>query len=468
MRIFLGIGIAMAAACGSDNTPPPDAGPELQDSLAGIRSGTRLKLRWFEVESARNFAGVFDSKRGETCVPSLWADGSTYCTPTAVPFRTVFKDAGCSVPLAVVFDYETTCGAGPAYFRQAAPSPVCGAPSAILKIYAAQPSTETGYYEESLVGCTRTSSGPYKLFELNREVPPTEFVKYTDAVAEGNGRLRFQYRNGADGSRTFSSTWDTMLEGACAMVPSNDSRSQQCLANFVHAFEHGEATCSAATLKASYRKGCPPRRYVAASASTCPLDVSMFALGAETSGAPLYADFGQGCVAATPSPDNTYYEVADKVPMAVLSRTSSANSISRFQPIQYSDGAVRLHDAQFYDTQDKLDCRVVDLADGSRRCFPTTPHSVNSVYYDDSSCQNRLMVLSVATASCDVAPIPTFVTINSCPSRAEVRSVGGVYPGPVYRGAGAGCVLATGRTHYQLGAPVPLDRLAPATLVIDL
>src|SRR5690349_20382077 len=101
--------VLLVAGCGSSAGTPRDApaGDATADGGVdpneGARSGSRLKLTWFELsDGTRQWNGFYDAERKENCSPSAtWTDGHAYCTPDDHG-DIVYADASCSQKLGAV------------------------------------------------------------------------------------------------------------------------------------------------------------------------------------------------------------------------------------------------------------------------------------------------------------------------------------------------------------------------------
>src|SRR5207248_3178664 len=73
-----------------------DAGPDRDD---GQHSGSRIKVRGYEVDSVQVASGVlWDDMRGVDCAPTLSSDGTERCMPRGET-ALYFGDPGCKQPI---------------------------------------------------------------------------------------------------------------------------------------------------------------------------------------------------------------------------------------------------------------------------------------------------------------------------------------------------------------------------------
>lgn len=118
--------VSIVAACSSpsSSSPASDSGPgggggsdagsgsgssSGSDTMEQNRSGTRIKMQVLTTpDGAKQFQGWFDTQRNEPCSFAQSADGVTRCIP-AVAASTLFADANCSTPAALLLAPSTGC-----------------------------------------------------------------------------------------------------------------------------------------------------------------------------------------------------------------------------------------------------------------------------------------------------------------------------------------------------------------------
>ena len=99
---------AVMAACAVNVEDTPRSGPStspVPNAMADqwYASGSRLKIRFYEYQDgAKQFAGMFDSERGEECGFGLHADGTFRCLPAGDAIATVYSNNVCTAPVALV------------------------------------------------------------------------------------------------------------------------------------------------------------------------------------------------------------------------------------------------------------------------------------------------------------------------------------------------------------------------------
>ena len=99
---------AAMAACAVSTTderaPGPSTSP-VSNAMADTwyASGSRLKVRFYEYQDgAKQFAGMFDSERGEDCGFGIHADGTYRCMPAGDALALVYSNNVCTAPVALV------------------------------------------------------------------------------------------------------------------------------------------------------------------------------------------------------------------------------------------------------------------------------------------------------------------------------------------------------------------------------
>jgi hypothetical protein len=63
----------------------------------GLKSGSRLKLRWANFEGTKSYSGLFDSQRQDQGTPHRFADNRTYCVTTT-------NVVECTMPIGPMAD----------------------------------------------------------------------------------------------------------------------------------------------------------------------------------------------------------------------------------------------------------------------------------------------------------------------------------------------------------------------------
>lgn len=464
----------MLLACGKVETPPqPDSGPDAPpENTDGLKSGTRLKIRWNVFDGAKSFSSLYDSVRQETCFPRKFSDGKTYCAPTPST-NVVYEDAACTVPIGRQL---LSCPVTPInYFMETDPVTCDNLP---VKVYpkAAQISA-ANYYVLSASGCTSSVNTGYALFRLGPAIPLNEFVAI-EAPTTAEGKVQQRYYESSDGARVFAGLFDNELGSECSLVLNADRSAAKCVPSSVGlGSTFGDAACTQPRVQ--YRRGCVVPKYSTRFTRSCPYVSSfpdIYLTGPQAGGA-LYVSAGQ-CTATTPAPDLSYYSVGTAlVEPGSLTRAPSTEGTGRYRPIRYASGASTIRDTPLYDTQRQIECTPTTLQDGTVRCLPSgNPYSTGN-YFSDAGCTMPIAVALIPkaeSAGCTLPPVPAYVTRvtvtqTPCTVTREARPVGAVYTGTLYNGTPANCTATSIVDHnaHVLGAAAPMDDFPAATIVTD-
>lgn len=454
-----------------DEDPPP-----VVDAIEGMRSGSRLKLRWDDFAGAKHFVGLFDKQRDEACAPMQWADGKTYCTPPTEGF-TAYSDVRCTMPMGRL--PASSCTAPPAqpYFHVERPNADCsrGAP---VSLHRGTLSTQGRYYMFFAGVCVYGGTDHGTLYDLGPAIPPSELVELVPEPIAGSGRLALEYGGSSDGARVLLQTRDTELGAACEeLMLSHDRRSLRCRPSSGYSLStYSDATCQKPLQRgAEVRFGlnfltCAAKPYTLDASPTCSHDVRLLRTGAR-----FFEDvyLGSGaCAGPYPhDPGDAYFETMQTVSMAQLTRAPLDTAGARLTPVRFSDGRIRTQTDVFYDAELDTECQPTLLSDGTQRCLPSRTSGGTWTFYTDAGCQESIRLVLHYRSSCMSAPVPSYavdIHFSGCWRDHAVSSVEERYLGPIYRRSGAQCeLLETEAEAYRAGEEVPLERFAPATPVID-
>jgi hypothetical protein len=200
-------------------------GDNLVDESGDDRSGTQLKLRWFEYsDGARELAlsapegMLFDARFGTRCELVEWADGVTRCTPGARrrPFFSdityavgAFTDEACTQLVGRSVDGADFVVLGEVRGEQHYPTQLFRGGDLLP--------TET-YYERRDGGC----AGPFtivssRLYEAGALVPTSDLVAVEERELSSTGRLAHRVLEGDDGSALWRGFHDRELGVDCAI-----------------------------------------------------------------------------------------------------------------------------------------------------------------------------------------------------------------------------------------------------------
>jgi hypothetical protein len=476
-------GLALVAACSSDapvfNDAPPaviDAPPAV-DPNDGARSGTRLKLTWFEfADGARQWDGFYDAERKETCyIYRDWIDGKSYCAPdysgsivytssTCTAKATeIYKDPSCALaqlPYTMEWDY-TPCDSRPAH----------------LYLRGTKLSLAQYYYKTSDGRCggPYTTTTSYDYYAVGAEVAPSELVEVTIGSPVGPGRLGTRFYQSSDGMRLQATVHDSELGADCyPQVYATGATTGSCAPNARYAAYDQDAACT--QHKIAINKQCElPKYTVYYPPEACPADPpSYYTLGTPVSGSPLYYYDGASCVASTPSTANNYYRVGTELAVAPVDRVVAA-AASRLQLVHYTNSeGMSYRSYNLYDSQKGADCYPTKLPDGTIRCVPYGGYV--RTLYRESTCTQTIDLVEVDSgpASCGAPTVPKFArkyvtpAPGSCNYGTQVFDVGAPYSGTVYEDFGTCQVYSPATAKlYSLGAPVPVTDFVTATTSID-
>lgn len=279
---------------------------------AGVPSGHRLDpVYTLGSDGSKERTGWFDTTQNNACTVSIASDGKSRClpSPTAIVLDT-FGDAGCTEPLAQSVA-STQC------------ADASGSPSLAFKIdTGACPATKTLYavtaqfqgpqvWVQQGSSCTAMpapANGYYQVTAIN----PPEFELFLD-VQPGTTRLRREALVDADGDSELGNTlFDTMRNESCSFATAADGQAR-CLPDGAGVLfsdvqcmqTTGVAAPSCATTAPAYARLSRP--------GTCGTDVSVFPLGAQTSGASLFAPDAAGKCGPTSAPSATLYSLGTEV-----------------------------------------------------------------------------------------------------------------------------------------------------------
>lgn len=469
MRSFVPLACLMLlvmGACGKvDSPPPPDAMPV--ENHDGMKSGSRLKIRWADFDGSKVYAGLSDSMRGgEQCTPRKFSDAKTYCTPTGG--TVVYRDAACTMPIGR--QIRSCPQTQMQYFVETDPQ-ACDNPAKRIFPRGAPLGGTVTYYTANATGCTGPFDGSsYDMFALGAEIPLTELAVMETPAATDPGRLQQRFAESADGARVFAGLYDSQLGSDCFLTLDATRAGARCVPNSASTGYYGDTTCT--SQRSSFRKGCPAPKYATRYDLFCPYVSSVptvYRNGALTTGALYQPNVAPppACAAVTANPEQSYYEVGEQVSVEVAARAPASEGKGRYRFIYTTSGGSKLRDATLYDTVKQTECTPTTMPDGSMRCLPYAAYST-SLYYSDAACtveQPVIIVPNAPATGCTLPPLPAYslrtvtTTTPTCNVTREVRQVGAAYSGSLYFKTGTTCSLVGlgANTAYTLGAVGALD-----------
>jgi hypothetical protein len=458
MRRFAIWALLILAACGEVKNEEPKADANVEppvDTNDGIKSGTRLKVRWADFDGIKSFVSLFDSTRNEACSPRRFADGKTYCVPPAA--NVAFSDANCTMPIGV---QSRSCNvAQTTYYVETDPLTCDNLPKKIYSRGAAI--SLSAYYSLSPQGCNRTVPLLSDLYSLGAEIPLTELATLVEEpISATPGRIQQRFFTSGDGARVFSSTYDTQLEaeaylsldasrGSARGVPMAVSDSGPGL--------FGDAACSQSRIAS--RRGCPVPKYISRvglgcnSGGTVP---NIFKVGVQANPSSLFNRTGGTCMMQDPDTTQNYYEVSSEMQtLGTFTRSPVAEGTGRFRKIYNSDQTSKVLDPSLFDTLRQTECAATTLKDGSIRCLPINIYSMTT-YFSDSACTTPVPVVVVpnnASPGCNLPPLPKYTTRkDSMTCELDVRMLGQPVAGTLYTNQPGVCQAAvlTTTTPYSV------------------
>lgn len=470
--------LGLTGACGKvDSQPTPDAAPPVE-THDGLKSGTRLKVRWNDFDGTKAFSSVWDSTRNEACTPRKFTDAKTYCVPTSGTI--VYRDATCTMPIG---RQSRTCPQTQLnYFTDTDPQ-TCDNLAKRIFPRGAQLGGTVSYYSLSGTTCSGPFDGSsFDMFALGTEIPLTEFATFETPTPSEPARFQQRFAESADGARIFAGIYDSELASDCFLTLDATRANARCVPSSTSAGTYfGDTNC--AVSRTSYRKGCTAPKFSTRYNLFCAYTASLpdvFRNGALT-GAAVFVPTGStpACQAITPSAELSFYEVGAQVALDALARTPDTEGKGRYRLLHTSLGNSRLREPQLYDTIRQTECTPTTMQDGTVRCLPVSIYGMSgTIYYSDAACtveQPITVVPSTPATGCTLPPATGFTlrtTVSASPTctvTREVRQIGAAYTGSLYFKNGAACTMATftGSAPYTLGDVGSLDDWPAANVVTD-
>jgi hypothetical protein len=470
-----------ASACGGGNVSDVDAivadttndsGPDPND---GAHSGSRLKLTWFVfADGTRQFDGLYDAQRKESCFIYDWADGSAYCTPD-YSGSIVYTNAGCTQKVAQVYK-DPSCAQPPPSYLLEYGTGTCTYQPAHLYARGSATSVAQYWYRYSDGTCGGPFTGSYyDFYTLGGEIPTTELVKVTASSPTGVGRLGQRFYQSSDGMRRPGPVHDAMLGADCYPSTSSDPTIATCVPSTSYAGYLHDAACTQPELGVA--SSCPKPAYSAYyDNNACPgQSAHYYSTGSAVAGTPLYYKNGNTCVATTAAPNTTYYQVGPELALTTLGLETDNVASHRLQVMHYKTAeGVRVRRYPLFDTANGTQCYPSTLPDKSIRCLPAG--SYTSTYYTSSTCTQPIDVIEVSTgpASCAIPTPPKYASkyippaAGTCSYSYELHTVTTPYTGPLYTNYGT-CqpYTPTNVRVYNIGAALPLTDFMSATSLTD-
>jgi hypothetical protein len=400
--------VSMVAGCGSGASVAADAPAAESRSPRLERSGSRLEVRGYEVDTIFVLDGFYDTKLGLMCVPGIASDGVERCVPRDVlplgPYADGsdsgpdYADATCSTPVVTIS--KLTCADpvrvvvrssggvggrdGASYWRIGAPiSPAKICPSSFGK-------------------CSESAPDPaYDYFERGAPLPPTELVAFVRHDVSVSPALRAVVVEGEDGSRiqVERDFIDVARSEPCEIAVAEDGvlRCTPLSANSLSDRTFADASCvkraafGAVTCSRGLGK-CDESTvseliFVAAS-DACASDRHRF----YTAGPAIVTGevhFGSGPTecSAPIKQSSTIIEVGSRIEPAAFPPALPGNLARQSRLVERTllVGDAPVKQAALFDPQIDDECRVEKAVDGKNRCLPA--HAVGaSRAFADAAC----------------------------------------------------------------------------------
>jgi hypothetical protein len=449
----------------SDASPPTtDAAPaDAATPGPGLRSGTRLKLKWWDFSGTRIYRGAFDTGLGADCDPTRWASGMTYCTP---PWgQVVYADAGCTSRLGV--DTLSACFPTPsAYYAELDLTPCLGSPPSHL-FPRGQATALTQHYEKSADG---TCAGPITMggatySTVGAEIPPASLAALTSVLAPGSDRVRPSYWISADGAGLSGDNVDTTLGTVCGMIP--DGGGATCVPSDSTSFgDYSDPGCAKPEIVGS--NTCPlPAYAVNYPRGACSHDPSQPTVypkaASDNPPGTLYALNNGICAAETiPTTGLSFARTGPALTLPDLALVADTVAGQALELMFYVDGNTRIRVEHYlWSTGSQSRCEPGVLDDGTIHCMPSRPAVVVSVHADAACTDTAVDVAEVdddaPPCPATLTPTPAFAarfTAAACTTKIEPYKIGAQRTGPLYLGSPGACQPASNARFFTLGPAV--------------
>ncbi len=446
----------LLAACG-DNIVDVD----------GARSGSRLKLRWFEPEDGvrqweatpgttirdghlANTEVFYDEQLHLMCSAELWADGTTRCTPPLeLTDLKLFGDPGCTFQISqhpdqfgFLGELDYQCGQ--------------------LRIARAYPVTRTmkfgTIYRHDLDGaCRPAASEDRELGVLGDPVSPSTFATIVTSTSHDDERVQIRYHESDDGMRLPIGLQDELLGPAVLrqMYAIPDRPAQEWFWT--------DADCSGESV-VRVEAGCP----APVSAYWWPDEVGRYSRVAErVTPSTVYREGPTGCT-AEPHEDSDYYRIIEeRLPLADMVTVPDEDPDRRIRVVAASTGTRRARTGVLLDTRFG-DCAFYKFPDGAFRCAPLSEGAFHhSGMFSDAACQVPIDVASTGFLYRGYQPSTLLLDELASSSGVEIRDISERYRGPIYNLQEQCMPFDFGSDWRRVGRVVDWSELVRAELVTE-
>lgn len=458
-----------------------------------FEAGARLRPRWLNTaDGAKRFLSWFDTLRNQPCDWSNTEDGVVRCVPPAEDVS-IFLDAACTQPALLT---NASCtqgllrvspGSDPAqqlaeFYQVGAEVPV--------------PSEGLGVYSRSGTDCVPLSvAQPARVYAAGTAISSTDFVSSTLNVRVLNAALNARYREGSDGSVSFTRLVDSVRLLEC-LVDQDKNQFWRCLPlDGVIAPDGQHFSDSSCTARVAQRGSAPVPQVARRGVYVELYNDMMGTVGAAyiapwtifSVGAPLsamYSTESGTCAAATPC-SGCFAVGAEVSPSAFIAASIQTETFGRLERRGFElGGNVRINQSNlgndfdsaspdgqtWWDTILNTFCEFSQVSEGAWRCLPKQSQTATAwgTLFADAQCQQP-------AAMGPFRGSPQYATQRSagCGSYDKVFALTGTHAGPVYLGSAGGCVPYTvpamyeKRTVYLVGAEVPASSFVAATVSTD-
>ena len=466
------VALSLLAACASR--------PHLE--APGFANGTRLAVRYDELDGTRLFHAFYDTARDVEGAFRLLPGGGAACLPQSALLDGWFADAGCSDPLVEI--PRVPAGRSPPRAIVTDADDACAAPPTVRAVGAVFPSADA-YYLKSDGSCMQNPpDAKIVLARIGDAIPLDRFVHGAPVVEPAAAAVDALVLVADDGARFSLFGHDRAHDEWTRSVQVDAGQSRWWPVHIAYNYGPGapgtpgsvfaDSACSQPTgIKDAHDALCP----ISAVVEYVPADAcQQFTIRLHQAGAPvaatdLFAVAADGsCVASAPapgSPSELYVEMGDAVPddaypAAAPVDVGDGRIVQRFDG---NDGVAISARGELHDRARNVDCFVGAAADGQRRCLPGGP--LDTVFYADAACTMPLASASILPGCATEPTLPAEVTYQG-----HAYPVGAaVTPAMIYTRNGNDCTVvgapSASSRWFALGDEIPSSAYEPTTLRTD-
>lgn len=351
------------------------------------RSGSRLKLAWYEYEDGTReleTAWYYDAELDEHCTPTAWSDGQRYCKPPTDD--AVYVTDTCTRSLG-----RTARGATPApFFATRFHLQDQSLPSRVFRRGAATLPPATVWQKHSY-GCVGPMQpGDFDYFELGEEI--TGLVQMRRGQPRGDGELAIIDELGDDGLRVPIGLYDRAADAPCTPDEHANAETADCApddAGLISYFH--ESSCLEPVL--AVLSGFAPA--VAKQHDPLTHCWRYHDVGNEVAATPLYVALPGTCTSASPPGGARFFGMAGPHATQQLVR-ERLDSETRLARIKLVHDSTRVTSPLLFDRELATECKL----DGELRCVPVTSAEVMP-FFSDPQCATLLDLALVPAGACD-------------------------------------------------------------------